>query len=144
MIGLRSGSGVSANSVCMIKNHLCDFISEENLHQDIVSCAYGPVLPDWNINHFSNRQEITNKSNKTCKSISNTDNFNLKIHWPTFGDNKSNFDLLRYGKNLKNCINLNDGLIESGITVYASYEYDNSIMFLGNFKACHLLSGDGL
>lgn len=139
MIGLKYGNNFSP---CMVKNYLCNFFSPEKQDLSVISCIRGPILPDWRKNHETGTNKITDNSNSTCKSISSTDNFNLIIPWPTLENDRSEFELLIIGKNLKKCMNLTNSIDKHGLVAYVEVNFDSSFQFLGSFKSCHLISGN--
>lgn len=128
--------------MCIIKSVLCDFTLLENSRIHMSACIPGPVFPDWLKNHYSNRAEIADDSVLTCKSVDAGENFNLKIPWPTVGEDEPNFNITIIGTNLQKCFDLNNGLNEYGVLAFVVYEFDLIPQFTGNFKACQFVSGN--
>lgn len=130
------------NEVCNVKSTLCDVSAVENFRLFNNLCLVGPLFPDWLTNHHLNRAEITDNLKSTCKSISSSDNFNLKIPWPTVGESNTYFSLTIFGTNIQKCINPNQDLNEYGVIAYVVFEFLGIPQFTGNFKACQLIGGD--
>lgn len=133
---------VDLNNYCVHKSEFCDISNVAAARQRISSCLNGPLFPDWLTNHFTNRIDLLDNSNETCKTVGSADNFNLKIPWPTVGNNFPDFQISIIGQNLRKCFEPNTVFYENGILAYVVDEYQNYPQFTGNFKACHLKSGN--
>lgn len=55
------------NENCSTRKKFCDFTKNNTGHLKKVTCLPGPMLEDWSENHYSNRQQIIDGSNSTCK-----------------------------------------------------------------------------
>lgn len=127
---------------CFIKNSICDFTEQNKRLLYTTACLPGPIFPDWLTKHHLNRAEIVDDSNSTCKSVGLADNFNLKIPWPTVGDAIPDFKISIIGKNMQKCIDFLNPLPENGVIAFVVYEFHPTYQFMGNFKACKLISGN--
>lgn len=132
----------TANDICGLKSVLCDVTSRENTRLFINLCIPGPVFPDWLDNHYSNRNEISDDSNSTCKSVGLADNFNLKIPWPSVGNNSPDFTIKIIGKNFQRCVDFRTGLHGNCVLAFVVNEFLGSPRFTGNFRACQLIDGN--
>lgn len=133
---------VTSSTSCLLKRNFCHFTLPENANKAKVACLPGPIFSDWFKNHDIDRENIEDDSNSTCMNVSSSDNFNMKIPWPSVGEVNPNFNISVIGKNLEKCIDLSKVLIPNGIAVYVVYESLPNIQFTGNFKACELIGGN--
>lgn len=127
---------------CYLKDDFCDFSSLDWRRFHLLTFLKAPIFPNWFTTKNTNKDEITDNSNTTCKNVSLESNFNLKIPWPTVGREKKDFNLLIFGKNLSKCLNSTESLQSNTVVAFIIYEFHNLPQFTGNFRACNLISGD--
>lgn len=127
---------------CLLKKYTCDITLPENRWLTTSICIEGPAFSDWMVNHFTNRENIIDNLNDTCKNVSLINTFNLKIPWPSIGNSNPDFQILILGKKLRKCLKPKKDLEENGILTYVVDSFQQVANYLGTYKGCQLIDGD--
>ncbi|CAD5114643.1 unnamed protein product [Dimorphilus gyrociliatus] len=127
----------------------CDITDPDKLNSPLeYRCIPNPIFSDEMKRTGPKLRKIIDTEDATCIKMNTSTSFNLRIPWPslspTLNLNNTAFKVNITGKNLKQCIRINEGIHGSGSGILAFVPFTEQVVptFEGKFYGCDLIFGD--